>query len=82
MQDVENLQGDDRPTLAPDLYKHAIGVSGSPRTGAVFQYGPSCYYVLGEIMKRKLAAQETDAPGLPEAAHPGSDRCEGWRLGA
>ena len=26
--------------------------------GAVFQYGPSCYYVLGEIMKRKLAARK------------------------
>jgi CubicO group peptidase (beta-lactamase class C family)/dienelactone hydrolase len=58
VQDVENLQGDDRPTLAPDLYKHAIGVQTLREPGAVFQYGPSCYYVLGEIMKRKLAARK------------------------
>ena len=58
VQDVENLQGDDRPTLAPDLYKHAIGVLAAREPGAVFQYGPSCYYVLGEIMKRKLAARK------------------------
>ena len=58
MQDVENLQGHDRPTLAPDLYKHAIGVQAVREPGAVFQYGPSCYYVLGEIMKRKLALRK------------------------
>ena len=58
VQDVENLQGDDRPTLAPDLYKHAIGVQALREPGATFQYGPSCYYVLGEIMKRKLAARK------------------------
>lgn len=57
VQDVVNLQGHDRPTLAPDLYKHAIGVSAVREPGATFQYGPSCYYVLGEIMKRKLALQ-------------------------
>ena len=57
-QDVKNLQGHDRPTLAPDLYKHAIGVPVRSEPGAVFQYGPSCYYVLGEIMKRKLAARK------------------------
>ena len=55
MQDVVNLQGHDRPTLAPDLYKHAIGVLAAREPGTTFQYGPSCYYVLGEIMKRKLA---------------------------
>ena len=58
VQDVVNLQGDDRPTLAPDLYKHAIGVRAARDPGAAFQYGPSCYYVLGEIMKRKLASRE------------------------
>jgi len=57
VQDVVNLQGHDRPTLAPDLYKHAIGVWAAREPGATFQYGPSCYYVLGEIMKRKLAAR-------------------------
>ena len=40
------------------LYKHAIGVQALREPGAVFQYGPSCYYVLGEIMKRKLAASK------------------------
>ncbi len=33
VQDVVNLQGHDRPTLAPDLYKHAIGVSAARRAG-------------------------------------------------
>ncbi len=55
VQDVANLQGHDRPTLADDLYKHAIGVAALREPGTQFQYGPSCYYVLGEIMKRKLA---------------------------
>jgi len=58
IQDVVNLQGHDRPTLAPDLYKHAVGVRTPRDPGAVFQYGPSCYYVLGEIMKRKLAPRK------------------------
>jgi len=58
VQDVVNLQGHDRPTLAPDLYKHAIGVWAAREPGATFQYGPSCYYVLGEIMRRKLAARK------------------------
>ena len=58
VQDVVNLQGHDRPTLAPDLYKHAIGVQALREPGETFQYGPSCYYVLGEIMKRKLAASK------------------------
>ena len=58
VQDVVRLQGHDRETLAPDLYKHAIGVPALRAPGAVFQYGPSCYYVLGEVMKRKLAARK------------------------
>jgi len=58
VQDVVNLQGHERPTLAPDLYKHAIGVPAVREPGATFQYGPSCYYVLGEIMKRKLATRK------------------------
>lgn len=57
VQDVVNLQGHDRSTLAPDLYQHAITVRAAREPGAVFQYGPSCYYVLGEIIKRKLAAR-------------------------
>ena len=36
VQDIVNLQGHDRPTLAPDLYKHAIGVqAGEVKTGVV-----------------------------------------------
>ncbi|TWU57116.1 Beta-lactamase [Rubripirellula reticaptiva] len=58
VQDVTNLQGHDRPTLARDLYRHAIGVPVLREPGEVFQYGPSCYYVLGEIMKRKLATRK------------------------
>jgi CubicO group peptidase (beta-lactamase class C family) len=57
-QDVANLQGDDRSTLAPDLYAHAIGVRALREPGTVFEYGPVCFYVLGEIMKRKLAARQ------------------------
>ncbi|MCB1212080.1 MAG: serine hydrolase, partial [Verrucomicrobiales bacterium] len=57
VQDVEKLQGEDRDTLAPDLYRHAIGVQAAREPGAQFQYGPSCFYVLGEIMKRKLASK-------------------------
>jgi CubicO group peptidase (beta-lactamase class C family) len=58
VQDVVNLQGHDRPTLAPDLYRHSIGVWAIREPGAVFQYGPVCYYVLGEIIKRKLAKRK------------------------
>ena len=58
VQDVEKLQGEDRDTLAPDLYQHAIGVPVMWEPGSRFQYGPSCYYALGEIMKRKLAPKE------------------------
>ena len=58
VQDVENLQGHERETLAPDLYRHAIGVMALREPGAQFQYGPSCYYVLGEIMKRKLTVKQ------------------------
>jgi CubicO group peptidase (beta-lactamase class C family) len=57
-QDIVNLQGHNRPTLAPDLFRHAIGVRALREPGAAFQYGPVCYYVLGEIMKRKLATRE------------------------
>ena len=58
VQDVEKLQGEDRDTLASDLYRHAIGVPVMWEPGSRFQYGPSCYYALGEIMKRKLAAKK------------------------
>ena len=61
-QDVVNLQGHDRPTLAPDLYVHAITVPMVDEPGEQFSYGPTCYYVLGEIFKRKLAENN----GVPE----------------
>ncbi len=58
VQDVVRLQGHDRPTLASDLFRHAVGVRAARPPGTVFQYGPSCYYVLGEIMKRNLAERD------------------------
>lgn len=58
VQDIRNLQGEDRPTLAGDLYKHAITLPVVSQPGARFLYGPSCYYVLGELIKRKLAARK------------------------
>lgn len=57
-QDIVALQGDARATLAPDLYAHAIALPVVTEPGRRFVYGPSCYYVLGEIMKRKLAPQK------------------------
>lgn len=54
-QDVVNLQGHERPALAPDLYAHAIDVPVVSVPGSQFSYGPVCYYALGEILKRKLA---------------------------
>lgn len=56
-QDIRALQGHDRATLAPDLYAHAIKLAVNTQPGQRFLYGPSCYYALGEIMKRKLAAR-------------------------
>ncbi len=57
-QDITNLQGHNRPTLAPDLYKHAVGLQANKEPGESFLYGPSCFYALGELMKRKLAAKK------------------------
>jgi CubicO group peptidase (beta-lactamase class C family) len=57
-QDIQNLQREDRPTLAGDLYKHALTVRSVAEPGERFVYGPSTYYVLGELMKRKLAARK------------------------
>src|SRR6185436_2487253 len=53
-QDVARLQGD-RPTLAPNLFAHAVTLRSIAEPGANFVYGPSNYYVLGEVMRRKLA---------------------------
>ena len=57
-QDIRSLQGHDRATLAPDLYAHAITLAVTTEPGQRFVYGPSCYYALGEIMKRKLSVRK------------------------
>jgi CubicO group peptidase (beta-lactamase class C family) len=53
VQDLPALQG--LNPSAPHLYAHAVGVRALREPGTSFRYGASCYYVLGEIMKRKLA---------------------------
>jgi CubicO group peptidase (beta-lactamase class C family) len=58
VQDIQSLQGEDRPTLVADLYSHAITLRSVAQPGARFVYGPSCYYVLGEVLKRKLAVRK------------------------
>ncbi len=55
-QDIRNLQGL-RPA-AKDLYAHATGLKADTEPGEKFRYGPSCYYALGELMKRKLAKKK------------------------
>jgi CubicO group peptidase (beta-lactamase class C family) len=57
-QDVRNLQGADRETLAPDLFTHAVGLRLVAQPGTRFVYGPSYFYALGEVMKRKLASRK------------------------
>ncbi|MEM9481759.1 MAG: serine hydrolase [Verrucomicrobiota bacterium] len=57
-QDLVNLQGHDRPTLADDLYQHAIGLPIWSKPGTRFAYGPSCYYALGAVLERKLKELE------------------------
>ena len=57
-QDLAALQGHARATLAQDLYAHAIKLPMTDDPGRRFVYGPSCYYALGEIMKRKLAPRK------------------------
>ena len=56
-QDLLSLQGHDRPTLAPDLYAHAVGLPLVRLPGREFSYGPSCYYALGAVMKQALAGR-------------------------
>ncbi|MHC4606256.1 MAG: alpha/beta hydrolase [Planctomycetota bacterium] len=51
-QDIPALQGFNG--TAKDKYAYAVGLKVLRVPGKKFQYGPSCYYVLGEIMKRKL----------------------------
>jgi len=57
-QDLVNLQGHDRPTLAEDLYTHATELAAWFEPGQRFAYGPSCYYALGAVLERKLAPYE------------------------
>ena len=54
-QDLPALQGYDRPTLAPDLYAHAVQLPLIQLPGRRFSYGPSCYYALGAVLKNVLA---------------------------
>lgn len=56
-QDIVNLQGHNRRTLKPDLFQHAVGLAATREPGETFLYGPSCYYALGALMKRKLASR-------------------------
>ncbi len=52
-QDVDYIQGED--PLAPDIYDYAVNnLSLNFYPGTRFQYGPSHFYVFGELLKRKL----------------------------
>lgn len=52
-QDVDYIQGED--PLASDIYDYAVNnLSLNFYPGTTFQYGPSHFYVFGELLKRKL----------------------------
>ena len=57
-QDVRSLQGSERETLAADLFAHAVTLRAVAEPGERFVYGPSSFYVLGEVMKHKLAVRK------------------------
>lgn len=68
-QDPQRLQGDDRPTLADDLYAHArslrLRCTSYPCTGrnwvqpgTEFNYGPVDYYIFGGVLKQKLGGTD------------------------
>jgi CubicO group peptidase (beta-lactamase class C family) len=42
----------------PDVYKAALDMKSVAEPGVKFRYGPADFYVLGEVMKRKLAARK------------------------
>jgi len=42
----------------PDVYKAALAMKSVAEPGVKFRYGPADFYVLGEVMKRKLAARK------------------------
>jgi CubicO group peptidase (beta-lactamase class C family) len=42
----------------PDVYKAAIAMESVAEPGVKFRYGPADFYVLGEVMKRKLAGRK------------------------
>ena len=50
---LPELEGPDG--IAGDKYGTAIALSALSKAGEVFRYGPSHYYVLGELIKRKLS---------------------------
>jgi len=49
-----------RYTLARDRYKTAIGIDADRPAGERFEYGPTNYYVLGELLSRKLEKDGLD----------------------
>jgi CubicO group peptidase (beta-lactamase class C family) len=55
--DIAAIQGEGNAT---DLYTTAVGASLDNDPGETFTYGPVNFYVLGEIMKRKLAPRDLD----------------------
>lgn len=57
-EDIGQLQGS-RGTAA-DKYSYAVGLGTVTEPGEQFRYGPSHYYLLGELMKRKLAKHRMD----------------------
>ncbi|XOV90565.1 MAG: serine hydrolase domain-containing protein [Pseudomonadota bacterium] len=54
-EDIPAIQGyKRRDTWAEDKYLHAIGLPLVSAPGSRFRYGPSHFYALGEVFKRKL----------------------------
>lgn len=51
-QDIPALQGLDG--YAYNKYQYAVDLELDRVPGRAFRYGPSCYYALGELMRRKL----------------------------
>ncbi|MCP5433124.1 MAG: serine hydrolase [Alphaproteobacteria bacterium] len=67
-EDIPKLQGNRRrETWAPDKYAYAITLPCESEPGSTFRYGPSHFYALGEIFKRKLASRGQDPLAYLEA---------------
>ncbi|MCI0627959.1 MAG: serine hydrolase, partial [Acidobacteria bacterium] len=48
---------------AKDKYQYAIGLKAVREPGEHFEYGPSCFYALGELLKRKLKPKQVSPLG-------------------